>query len=119
MLGGVWLAVFLSVVVLSLLPGDTPASDIGFEWLWNLGHVPAYALLSALTFAVVARRQRVRRRQVLVAAAGLLLFALALELLQPLLGRTASGMDIALTAAGVALGAGAYRRMARQDDIGR
>ena len=77
----------IGVLVLSFLPPDLLSLT-----RWDLGHPVAYALLVVATLLSLPRR-----RQTFWMALGVIiaitLLGLAIELLQPLTGRTTSAMD--------------------------
>lgn len=118
-ISALWLGVFLSIVFLSLLPSTTPASQIGSAWLWNLGHVPAYAALTVVTLSVVGRCAPLTQRRRILVGASVMLFAVGLELLQPFVGRTASLTDTAFTLLGVIAGMKWQQLTAKQNDLRR
>ena len=99
-----WRLTFTSILVLSLLPGDTPESEIGSSWVWNFGHVPAYAVLAGTTLLALSRRGPVDRWVRWRTGMALVSLAVALELLQPLVGRTASAADVGYGALGAVVG---------------
>jgi VanZ family protein len=99
-----WGLTFVSILILSLLPGGAPESDIGSSWIWNLGHVPAYAVLSGVTVLVLAKRGPVDSSARWGIGLAVVSLAIALELLQPLVGRTASIADVGYGAFGAVTG---------------
>ncbi len=100
----IWGLTFLSILVLSLLPGGAPESDIGFSWIWNFGHLPAYAVFAGVTVLVLSKRVPVDTATRWRAGLAVVSMAVALELLQPLVGRTASLADIGYGALGTVMG---------------
>lgn len=108
----------VSILVLSLLPAGSPESEIGSSWIWNFGHVPAYALLAALGMLALAPRRPAGYR--LRASVGVAIVTLAaiLELVQPLVGRTASLIDVGSGALGALIGIGMHAVMAGRTPAG-
>jgi VanZ family protein len=104
------------VLVMSFLPSesvDPLRPTLGGST--DIAHVVAYALLAATTMLSLPRRAFVLRQGAAVALATSLL-GIAIELLQPLAGRTASVVDVAGNEVGIAVGMAlswAYRRAGR------
>lgn len=99
-----WALTFLFVLILSLLPGGTPESEVGSSWIWNFGHVPAYAALAAVTGLVLAKRGLVGANTRILIFAAAVSLAAGIELLQPLVRRTASIADVGYGALGAVFG---------------
>lgn len=99
-----WGLTFLSILVLSLLPGGAPESDIGSSWIWNFGHLPAYAVFAGVTVLVLSKRGPVDTATRWRTGLAVVSMAIALELLQPLVGRTASLADVGYGALGAVMG---------------
>ncbi len=99
-----WGLTLVSILVLSLLPADAPESEIGSSWIWNFGHIPAYAVLAGFTVLVLSKRGPVSHYARLRAGVAIVLVAVVLELVQPLVGRTASVTDIGYGALGALIG---------------
>lgn len=99
-----WGATFLSILILSLLPADGSESEVGSSWIWNLGHVPAYAVLAAVTVLALSRRGPVGGPMRVKAGVAVLSLAIALELVQPMVGRTASVKDALFGGLGIVMG---------------
>ena len=106
---GAWLCTLIGVVTLSLLPETNPAVAHLPPALTNLAHVPAYALLTILTIITVAIRVRVSPGILVAIVLSVSLFAGAIEILQPLTGRTASMADEVRSIAGTVLAVWGYR----------
>lgn len=107
-----WGSTFVSILVLSLLPADAPKSEIGSSWVWNFGHIPAYAALGGLTALALSRRGPVNNYTRIRAAAIVVAMAVVLELLQPLVGRSASMTDVGSGVFGTFIGMGMHALLA-------
>jgi hypothetical protein len=92
----------MAAALLFSLPAGLTASPIAGPAV-NAMHLPAFALLAALWTATAVPAGRRVGSYLLMAGGGVLLAALG-ELLQTRVGRTASGVDLLLGSAGVALG---------------
>ena len=92
-----WIGALAAITVGSLWP--QPPDAVGGSD--KLMHVAAYTLLSALTWPAFALW---RGGIVLIAAFGLIIFGIAIEVVQPLVGREQSIADAVANAAGVVLG---------------
>lgn len=106
-----WLMALAALLVLSLWPSGSAKNalpDDGDNVIWTLAHIPAYALVAALTVPLAYRRFRESAR----ALTASLIFAgtlgIALELVQPVVGRTADVADMALNLLGAFLAIGAW-----------
>jgi VanZ family protein len=98
------LLAFAGVLVVSFLPSDTvDPIRVNFGRSIDIGHIVAYALVASATMLSVPRQALTLRR-----GAGIVftisLVGLAIELLQPLVGRTTSVVDFAENEAGIAGG---------------
>jgi VanZ family protein len=94
--------VLITVLVLSFLPSDT--SDPMRVFSWNsvdLSHVVAYASLAGAALLSVPK---LTLRQGMGMVFAISLLGLAIEVLQPLVGRTTSIVDFTENEVGVALG---------------
>lgn len=101
LLAGAALACVLAVLVLSLAPERWRlVAAIGPAW-FNLAHLPAYFMLTAISVTLLGRRAILDVQQLLWIGATIYAFSLIVELVQPLVGRTFSTGDLALNAAGV------------------
>lgn len=109
-----WGATFLSILTLSLLPSGRPESEIGSSWVWNFGHVPAYAALAAVTVLALSRRAPVDGPVRLKAGVAVLSLAVAIELVQPLVGRTASVKDVVYGGLGIVIGLWLQAKLAQK-----
>jgi hypothetical protein len=94
--------VAMAAALLVSLPAGLAASPIAGPAVSAM-HLPAFALLAALWTATAVPARARAARYLLVAGVGVLFAALG-EVLQARVGRTASGADLLLGAAGVALG---------------
>ncbi len=102
-LGG-WLATFGVIAWASLSPSDAQQASSGHaSWFTNMGHVPAYALLTSLTLWYTQQRCRTRLRTAALSAALALAIGVGFEALQPLVGRDGDLADFTLNALGVGL----------------
>lgn len=95
---------FAGVLVVSFLPSDTvDPIRLDFGDSVDIGHLVAYALLAAATMLSVPRQTLTLWR-----GAGIVLtislLGLAIEVLQPLAGRTTSVVDITENKIGIACG---------------
>lgn len=102
--GALWGFTFASIAILSLLPADSPESQVGASFIWNFGHVPAYAVLAAATLLVLSKYRPVAGMARILTGLAVLSLAAVLELLQPLVGRTASIADVGYGALGAFVG---------------
>jgi uncharacterized membrane protein len=96
--------VLVGVLVLSFLPSDSVDPirlNIGYSV--DIGHVLAYALLAGATMLSVPRQALTLWRGVGIVFT-ISLLGIAIELLQPLVGRTTSVVDFTENEAGVAGG---------------
>lgn len=101
LLAGVALACVLAVLVLSLAPERWRlVAAIGPAW-FNLAHLPAYFMLTAISVTLLGRRAILDVQQLLWIGATIYVFSLIVELVQPLVGRTFSTGDLVLNAAGI------------------
>jgi hypothetical protein len=106
----------VGVLALSFLPSESvDPLRLNMGDMADLAHVVAYAVLAAATLLSVPRQALTMRRG---AAAVLVisLLGIAIELLQPFAGRTASIVDFAGNEIGVAMGMAlfwAYRQVGR------
>jgi VanZ family protein len=99
-----WLATFAVIAWASLSPPDAQASGSGNGSLMtNLGHVPAYALLTTFTLWLAQGRFITRMRGAWIAAGIALAIGGGFECVQPLIGRDGNLTDVTLNATGVAL----------------
>lgn len=99
---GTMLACIVAGLVLSLAPERWwIVAAIGPEW-FNAAHLPAYFILTSVAVAWATRRAKLRAQRLLLVGAAIYAFGLALEFIQPLVGRTFSTRDLALNAIGIA-----------------
>lgn len=99
-----WLATFAVIAWASLSPPDAQASGSGNgSLITNLGHIPAYALLTTFTLWLAQARFATRVRGAGIAAAVALAIGGAFEGIQPLIGRDGNFTDVTLNSMGVAL----------------
>ena len=91
-------AVLALIAVLSLLP-----ASVVLPGRWNLGHVLGYALLTGVAGLAIPRARRTLGA-LLAMAAGVTLVGIAIEWLQPLVGRTTSWKDVLSNEFGVLAG---------------
>lgn len=101
-----WSIVLLLVLVLSLAPLGAENLPEELAGRFNLGHFPAYGLLAALTLRLLHMHCHYLRYgwAVTVTAASTTLTGGMIELLQPLVGRTADPADMAMNMLGIASG---------------
>lgn len=108
------LAVFACVMaatVLSLVPDQWQiAAALGPVW-FNVGHLPAYFILTTVSVAWATRRSKVGAQRLLLTGTAIYVFSLVLEFLQPLVGRTFSTRDLALNAIGIVAALSVMRGM--------
>ena len=109
----VWFAVVAGLTVVSLLPQDTSPVALGESTagvVSSLAHIPAYALLVALSVPVARRLLRARRAALALASCFGLALGLVMEIVQPFFGRSGNLLDMSYNIAGVVLGAGYWLR---------
>jgi VanZ family protein len=111
----------VGVLVLSFLPSETVDPlrlKVGDSI--DIGHVAAYAVLAGATMLSLARQALTLGRGAAVVLS-ISLLGIAIELLQPMAGRTASVVDFAENEIGIAGGIvlfWAYRRVGRDRNGG-
>ncbi len=114
-----WLGSLLLILMASFLSdGAKIAALVTADW-WNFGHIPAYALFAGLTLVVVSQRIRLTFGWLASVAVGLGLLGLAIEVLQPHFGRTASVTDFAYDILGILLAMVAFYFMGRGGQVWR
>lgn len=101
-----WVMCALTILVLSLLPASAPESEAQARWLWNYGHIAAYAALATVTALLAVRNGVTTPALQLTLYAALVAFGIGIELLQPIVGREASFRDGLFDLIGVIVGAG-------------
>lgn len=103
---GLWVGALGAIAVASLLPSwpEDPGSGgpAGIS-LMSLGHIPAYAVLTALTLRLGESRGIPRGRLALAAVATSLAIGGVLEVMQPLVGRDGNLSDLVLDALGTGI----------------
>lgn len=103
-----WLAVVAAIVVASLLPGrDEPVPEEGVG-ITSLGHVPAYAALTAMTARLLTAVAVTPWRAAGAAAVASVALGALLEVVQPLVGRDGNLTDLALDGIGAGTAAFAW-----------
>ena len=103
-----WVGSLLSVILASLWP-ETGGVDEAMKTLWwNVGHVPAYGVLTLLTLAAAAQRISLSPAQSLALTLVLTLLGVLLEALQPYFGRTADLLDAMHNLLGALLALGVF-----------
>lgn len=108
LLPAVWAGSLLIVVLASLWPEGTRLdAATGTVW-WNMGHVPAYAVLTMLTLRVAEQRYPVTSGRLAGLVAGLALLGMLIEVLQPYFGRTADVVDAFYNVTGILLALGVF-----------
>jgi VanZ family protein len=106
-----WLAAVAALLVLSLWPSGSEkhaVQDGGDNVIWTLAHIPAYALVAALTVPLAYGWLRESVRALMVSLIFACSLGIALEVVQPLVGRTADVSDVALNLLGAFLAIGAW-----------
>jgi VanZ family protein len=94
--------VLIAVLVLSFLPSDSADPMRVFSWnSVDLSHVVAYAALAGTALLAVPKLTLWRGTGIVLAIS---LLGLAIEVLQPLVGRTTSVVDFTENEIGVAVG---------------
>ena len=101
---GLWLLTVIAILVGSLLPDDSPASETMPSLWWNEGHIPAYALLGFLTVKVMGVKGGSIRSAAILAGLAVVVFGISIEVMQPFIGRMGSTMDASLNIVGTLLG---------------
>lgn len=101
---GLWLLAVIAILVGSLLPDDSPASEAMPSLWWNVGHIPAYALLGFLTVKVMGVKGGSIRSTAILAGLAVVVFGISIEIVQPFVGRMDSAMDASLNIIGTLLG---------------
>lgn len=103
LLPALWAGSLLTLVLASLWPEGGRLEAATEPALWSLGHVPAYALLTLLTLGMLAQRAPLTLRRLWWWVAGLSLFGILIEVLQPYFGRTADVVDAVYNVIGILL----------------
>lgn len=107
-LARVWIALVASIVALSFLP-DTNAAVALVQPAWSDSvHVAVYALLTLITILLLEVRVPEPLRLVAMVVVGISMFGGLIELLQQLVGRTASALDGAWNGLGALVAACGY-----------
>ena len=101
---GLWSLTVIAILVGSLLPDDSPSSEAMPSLWWNVGHIPAYALLAFLTVKVMGVKGRLVRSTAIFVGFAVVAFGILIEIVQPFIGRMGSTMDASLNAIGTLLG---------------
>jgi VanZ family protein len=101
---GLWLLTVAAILVGSLIPDDSPASEAMPSLWWNVSHIPAYALLGFLTVNVMGVKGRSVRSTAILAGLAGVAFGILIEIVQPFIGRMGSAMDASLNILGTLLG---------------
>ena len=101
---GLWLLTLMAILVGSLLPDDSPASEAMPSLWWNMGHIPAYALLGFLTVKVMGVKGESIWSTAIFAGLAVVAFGISIEIVQPFIGRMGSATDASLNAVGTLLG---------------
>lgn len=100
-LNGAAIVCGLAVLVLSLVPERWQiGAALGLAW-FNAAHLPAYFILTVASVSWTACCSRLDLQRLLLVGAAIYAFSLAVEFVQPLVGRTFSMSDLGLNAAGV------------------
>lgn len=101
LLAGAGLACVLAVLILSLAPERWRlVAAFGPAW-FDLAHLPAYFILTAISVTLLGRRAIFDVQQLLWIGVTIYAFSVVVEFMQPFVGRTFSTRDLALNAAGV------------------
>lgn len=119
LLPAVWAGSLLIVVLASLWPEGTRLDAATELVWWNVGHVPAYAVLTMLTLMVAAQRFPATAGRLLWLAAGLALLGILIEVLQPYFGRTADVVDAVYNVIGILLALGVFYASRRWQGVRR
>lgn len=99
-----WTACVLTILALSLIPpGEW--DDIGNSWVWNYGHIVGYVALTALTVLLARSRTSMTWRLRFALYGAIIALGIAIELVQPYVGRHGDIQDALSDALGVAIGA--------------
>lgn len=101
---GAWLAILSLILLGSLIPAATDPLKQAPSLLWNAAHIPAYAAAALLTVLALGLESGYA---ITAGGVALSLFGLAIEIAQPLVGRSASLMDYCSNQLGIVLGLGA------------
>ena len=96
--------VFRVILLASLLPNDSPASETMPSLWWNEGHIPAYALLGFLTVKVMGVKGGSIRSTAILAALAVVVFGISIEIMRPFVGRMGSALNASLNTIGTLLG---------------
>lgn len=104
----------LFIAYMSSIPDSSlwGAGSLSEQIIFNLAHIPAYALLTFLWFKTFERRNIGRHfsRVYALILVGLILFAISDEIHQLFVpGRSASVMDVSLDVMGILLGLSIFR----------
>ena len=101
---GLWALTVIAILAGSLLTDDSPVSEAMPSLRWNLGHIPAYALLGFLTVKVMGVKGGSIRSAAILAGPAVVVFGISIEVMQPFIGRMGSTMDASLNVVGTLLG---------------
>jgi VanZ family protein len=101
-----------TILVLSLLPATNPYSGLLSSAVADLGHFPAYALLTLMTILVIATITRPTRIVLLVTILAVSIIGGIIEVFQPYFDRTFSLTDLLANIAGATLASTVYYSLA-------
>lgn len=103
-----WLMVLVATIIASLLPESDSSVGRVPATVSNLAHIPSFALLTLLTAVVVARWVKVSKWILGGIVLSVVAFGVIIELIQPVVGRTASLWDVVFDLVGAGGASGIY-----------
>lgn len=103
-----WLMVLAATIIASLLPESNSSVGRVPATITNLAHIPSFALLTLLSAIVVARWVKVSAWILGGVVLAVVAFGAVIELIQPVVGRTASLSDVAFNLVGAGVASGIY-----------
>ena len=107
-LPALWAGSLLILVLGSLWPEGSRLDQTLGATGWNVGHIPAYAMLTLLTLRVTAQHFFLTPGRLFWLALGLGQLGLLIEALQPYFGRTADVADAIRNLVGILLALGVF-----------
>lgn len=103
-----WFVVLAATIIASLLPESHSSVGRVPPIVTNLAHIPSFAVLTLLTAVVVARWVKVSGWILGGVVLAVVTFGAAIELIQPVVGRTANLSDVAFNLVGAGVASGVY-----------
>jgi VanZ family protein len=103
-----WVLTIATILVLSLLPATHPYSDLLSPTVADLGHFPAYGLLTLMTILMLSTMVRSTLMVLLASILAVSMIGGIIEAIQPYFDRTFSVTDLLANIAGATLAGAAY-----------